>query len=353
MLTHRNLNAFVYLHRTAQREFLPRGGRTLCLNSLFVIAGFCVTVHLILCAGLTSVLLPDVRPGDLAKMAEKTRSVILLCAAAELERTMVSGKNYDLSSVKRIYVGGEPLSPALEKKLQVYLESCGAKEALCNSYGLTEACSGFCIWPAGIYVPGGAGIPMLGVNVSVFDPETGEELRYGEEGELCVTGPVVMKGYLKRPEETAKMLRRHKDGAVWLHTGDLGKMNENGVVFVLDRVSQGMDVGGKKIYPAKIQRVLSGFDRIDSCAVTGKDGKLAAYIVPVPGISTEEWPAFVAALKGYAESHLPPEERPDDYVYLDALPRLPSGKTDLRKLALVGEITTKMWEHAEQNREKK
>ncbi len=342
MLTHRNLNSFAFLHKTAQRRHLPKGGRTLCLNSLFSIAGLSVTVHIPLCSGRASVLLPDYSPRHLAETVEQYRSNNITCTVNELEMMMASGKKYDFSFVNRVQIGGEPLSPALERKVLAYLESCGAKAALYNSYGMTEACSGFCTWPAGYYVPGGAGIPMLGINMSVFDPETGDELRCGEEGELCITGPIVMKGYFARPEETARILRPHKDGAVWLHTGDLGYMNEDGVVFVLDRVSRGMDIGGKKVYPAKTQRVLSGFDSVYKCAVVGTDGTLTAYIVPAPEVTREKWPEFVAALKRCAASSLPPEARPERYLYLDTLPMLPTGKTDLRALSAMGGLLQKI-----------
>ena len=353
MLTHRNLNSFVFFHRLPRRGYGIKRGTAPCPNSLHTAAGLSATLLIPLCSGWTSVLLPDYRPKDLAETVEKYRSSLITCNANALEMMIASGKKYDFSFVKRVMIGGEPLSLELEKRVIAYLESCGAKVALYNSYGMTETCGAFCTAPSGYYVPGSVGIPMVGINMSVFDPETGKELRFGEEGELCITGPIVMKGYFGQPDETAKMLRRHEDGNIWLHTGDLGYMNEDGGVFVLDRVSRGMDVGGKKVYPGKTQRTLSGFSSIIKCAVTGKGGKLMAYIVPAPEITQEKWPDFITAMKDYVASALPPEERPENYVYLDLLPTLPSGKINLRALSSMGELMTKIQQPAPRSESKK
>lgn len=103
---------------------------------------------------------------------------------------------------------------------------------------------------------------------SIVNPNNDAELPYGEEGEICICGPTVMKGYLNNAEETASTLRRHEDGNLWLHTGDLGYMDEDGFVYYKQRMKRLIIVSGINVYPSQVENAIDAHpDVLLSCAV--------------------------------------------------------------------------------------
>lgn len=130
------------------------------------------------------------------------------------------------------------------------------------------AAASFCV--NDIYKSGSVGIPSISLIVSIFHPETGEELSYGEEGEICITGPSMMKGYYNRPEETANVMRRHADGKVWIHSGDIGYMDEDGFLFVKGRVKRMITrFDGHKVFPVNMESMVSEHENVRNCCVIG------------------------------------------------------------------------------------
>ena len=107
-----------------------------------------------------------------------------------------------------------------------------------EGYGTTECVTASCLTPFDTYREGSIGIPLSDTYYAIVNPHNDTELPYGEEGEICICGPTVMKGYLNNAEETASTLRRHKDGNLWLHTGDLGVMDEDGFVYYKQRMKR-------------------------------------------------------------------------------------------------------------------
>ena len=103
----------------------------------------------------------------------------------------------------------------------------------------------------------------------ICNPETGEELEIGEEGEICVNGPTLMQGYLNNPEETNNILRKHKDGKLWLHTGDIGYIASNGIVYYTQRLKRMIVVSGFNVYPSMIESTLEKHPAIKKACVIG------------------------------------------------------------------------------------
>ena len=134
---------------------------------------------------------------------------------------------------------------------------------------MTESVAATAYTFPGTNEPGSIGIPMVGNSYKICNPETGEELKIGEEGEICVNGPTLMAGYLNNPKETKQMLRKHKDGKTWLHTGDIGYIASNGLVFYTQRLKRMIIVSGFNVYPSMIEEVLEKQPAIKKACVIG------------------------------------------------------------------------------------
>ena len=131
--------------------------------------------------------------------------------------------------VKYVISGGDSLSPEKNKKVNEFLKEHNCDAHIMQGYGMTETTGPVSIGALGSDKPGSIGIPLPGNKIKILDLDTKEEKKYGEIGEICITGPILMKEYLDNPEETKKMMVKHEDGNLWVHTGDLGYMDEDGV----------------------------------------------------------------------------------------------------------------------------
>ena len=198
-----------------------------------------------------------------------------------------------MTFLKYIISGGDYLRVPQEVKINNFLHEHGAKVNILKGYGMTESVAATCYTFPGTNEPGSIGIPMVGNSYKICDPETMEELPLGEEGEICVNGPTLMMGYLNNPEETMKMLRKHKDGETWLHTGDIGYISPNGIVYYTQRLKRMIVVSGFNVYPSVIENTISKLDFVDKVCVIGIPHK---YKMHVPK-------AFVVLKKGIKPSN--------------------------------------------------
>lgn len=224
-------------------------------------------------------------------------------------------------SLKLCFSGAAPLSDATRERWED-LTGCRIYEG----YGLTE---GTCIVTSapldGTFKPGTVGIPIPGTEIRILD-ETGQELPPGMPGEVVVRGPQVMRGYLNRPEETGEAIR---DG--WLHTGDIGIMDEDGFLRIVDRKKDMLIVSGFNVYPAEVEAALSSHPGVQEVAVVGvpdaKTGEAPiAYVVRRdPALDEQD-------LRRHAEGELTNYKRPRRYVFVDELPKSPVGKILRREL---------------------
>lgn len=178
---------------------------------------------------------------------------------------------------------------------------------------------------------------MVKTVVAAFDLESCEELRYGQEGELCISSPTVMMGYYNDPELTAKVLRKHADGQIWLHTGDLGTVSEDGIVTVKGRMTRMIFVfPTAKIYPQALENAVSkvsGVQEVVFCEIPDKahDGFFlpVCFIVPDGTCGSEQVRINVAQ---YCEEAFPDYSRPKAIYIRDHLPLTKVGKPDIRAL---------------------
>ena len=175
----------------------------------------------------------------------------------------------DMSQLKYIISGGDFLSVQAETRINIFLHKHGAGVNILKGYGMTESVAATCYTFPGTNEPGSIGIPMVGNTYKIVDPDSLEEKPLGEEGEICVNGPTLMMGYLNNKEETDNVLKKHKDGKVWLHTGDIGYISPNGIVYYTQRLKRMIVVSGFNVYPSMIENVILKHNAVDKVCVIG------------------------------------------------------------------------------------
>ncbi len=233
-----------------------------------------------------------------------------------------AGDKYDTSSLERCSISAAPVSPELYR---AFSEKFKCK--MYEGYGLTEAAPAVALCrPSMKMKSGSCGVPVPGVEVKIFDLND-KELPPNEQGEIVVRGPNVMKGYYKNPEATAEALR-----GGWLHTGDVGYMDEEGYLFITDRIKDMVIKGGYNIYPSEIEGYLDENPAIQEVAVIGipdeKYGEeIMAFVVKMPNqeITEEEVIQF-------AQSKMTPFKSPSRVKFVNALPKNLVGKIQKKEL---------------------
>ena len=249
-------------------------------------------------------------------------------------------KNKDLSFIRNYAAGGDSLSLGAEQTVNQFLKAHGVEYPLAKGYGMTEVSSAATIAAGNVTKPGSVGIPMVNTLVSAFEPGTEKELPIGQRGELCISGPGMMKGYYNKPDETAMILRTHADGRVWVHTGDLGYLDEDGFVYLDSRIKRLIiRHDGFKVFPSMIENVVSQHPAVHQCSVVGcadKDhvqGRLPfVYIVLNPAAAGVKKKQIVKELRQMCMEELPEYVQPVAYKFIAEMPMTPVGKFDYRKL---------------------
>ena len=216
-----------------------------------------------------------------------------------------------------------------------FLHTHGATIDISKGYGMTESVAATAYTFNETNEPGSIGIPMVGNSFKICNPETQEDLPFGEEGEICVNGPTVMVGYLNNKEETKKILKRHKDGKIWLHTGDLGYISPDGIIYFTGRLKRMIVSSGFNVYPSVIEEIIEQHPDVAKCCVIGiphkyKQHVAKAFIVlerdrkPNPQIKKE---IIELCKKNLAVYSLPKE-----YEFRDSLPKTLYNKIDYKEL---------------------
>ena len=233
--------------------------------------GLGVCVHTPLCLKVETILMPEYDANRFYKIWKNDKPHVILGVPTLWEGMINNPKfaNVDMSQLKYIVSGGDYLSIPAETRINEFLHKHGAHVNIAKGYGMTESVAATAYTFPGTNEPGSIGIPMVGNIYKICDPETGEELEIGQEGEICVNGPTLMKGYLNNEEETKKMLREHKDGNIWLHTGDIGYIATNGIVYYTQRLKRMIVVSGFNVYPAVIEQTLEKHPAVKKACVIG------------------------------------------------------------------------------------
>lgn len=253
---------------------------------------------------------------------------------------LINWGNVDLSYMIAPMVGGDSMPIDMEEKVNAFFDRHGAKWHVVKGYGMSEvsAAVSVCVSNQSNKL-GSVGIPFAHTVISVFDPETGEEMTYNQKSEICMTGPNTMIGYYDNQEETEKILRKHGDGRIWVHSGDLGYMDEDGCLFVEGRLKRMIvRYDGFKVYPNQIETVLLKNPYVHSCCAVGKDdsmhsqGRLPVVFIVIKDNSGLTQNDIRTQLRELCIKELPEYAQPMEILFINKLPLTPIGKIDYRAL---------------------
>ncbi len=336
LLSNLNFNALKEQIIATNPIFKP-GDKMLAVMPMFHGFGLGVTIHSMLANGGRCILVPRFTAETYAKDIVKHRCNFIAGVPtlyeALLRQPRMAGA--DLSCLKGVFSGGDSLSVELKKRFDAFLAEHNASIQVREGYGTTECVTASCLTPLHLQKEGSIGQPFPDTYYKIVDVGTNIEVPYGTEGEICISGPSVMLGYLDQPEETANTLRVHGDGRVWLHTGDLGTMDEDGFIYFKQRLKRMIVTSGYNVYPSQIENILDGFESVQMSCVIGvpdpyKVQKVKAFVMLKPGYEPNE--ETKQNILAYCKKNIAKYAMPYDIEFRESLPKTLVGKVAYRVL---------------------
>ena len=336
LLTNRNFNALARQIAATNPMFRP-GDKMLSAMPLFHGFGLGVCIHSMLANGGRCVLVPRFTAKSYAGLITKYRCNFIAGVPTLYEALLrIPGmERADLSCLKGVFSGGDSLSVELKKKFDRFLYDHKATIQVREGYGTTETVTACCLTPPNMFKEGSIGIPFPDTYIKIVRPGTDEELPYGEEGEILLAGPTVMKEYINHPEETARTLRRHSDGLTWVYTGDLGTMDDEGFIYFRGRAKRMIVTSGYNVYPAQLENILDANESVQMSCVIGvpdpyRMQRVKAFVMLKPGVpASDETRADILA---YCEKRIARYAMPKEIEFRDELPKTLVGKVAYRVL---------------------
>ena len=335
-LTNLNFNALGAQIIATNPMFRP-GDKMLAVMPMFHGFGLGVSIHSMLVNGGCCILVPRFTPDSYAKLLLKYRCNLIAGVPTLYEALLrlPKMKNADLSCLKGVYSGGDSLSVELKKRFDKFLFDHHATIQVREGYGLTECVTASCLTPYHISREGSIGIPFPDTYYKIVEHGTQKELPAGTDGEICLAGPTVMMGYLHHPEETAQTLQTHADGLTWVHTGDLGYMDEDGFVYFKQRIKRMIVTSGYNVYPSQMENIFDAHELVQMSCVIGvpdklKMQKVKAFVMLKPGVPANEETKDV--LMTYIRKNVAKYALPYDIEFRSELPKTLVGKVAYRVL---------------------
>ncbi len=339
MFTNTSINAvaFNFIHNNFEHE---NGHSFLGIIPVFTSYGIACGTHMPLVMGLTLIPVPQFKPAEFGKLVKKYKPNHMVSTPAFYETLMNSRevRNMDLSFLITLGSGGDTMNEGLEERFSRFMAEHNIKYPLAQGYGLSEMSSAVTFCAGNVYKSGSVGIPSITTTVGIFDSESGKELGAGQVGEVCATGPNMMKGYFGEPEETAHIMREHEDGKLWIHSGDLGYLDEDGFLFIVGRLKRMITrFDGHKVFPVNIESLVAARDDVQNCCVVGvKDrehsqGDYPLVVVTLYGDDAED-EGKCRDIYATCQAELEERGRPVAVIPVKEIPLTPMGKNDYRTL---------------------
>ncbi len=336
LLTNLNFNALSQQVIATNPMFRP-GDKMLAAMPIFHGFGLGVCIHTMLTQGGRCILVPRFTPKSYAKDLVKHRCNFIAGVPTLYEALLrlEDMEGADLSCLKGVFSGGDSLSIELKKKFDKFLYDHKATIQVREGYGTTETVTACCLTPTHMYKEGSIGLPFPDTYIKIVEPGTAKELPYGQEGEILLSGPTVMQGYMDQPEETAQTLRHHEDGLTWVYTGDLGTMDDQGFVFFKGRAKRMIVSSGYNVYPAQLENILDAHPLVQMSCVIGvpdpyKMQKVKAFVKLVPEAAAND--ATKKILLDYCRENIAKYAMPYDIAFKDEMPKTLVGKVAYRVL---------------------
>ena len=338
MFTNQACNAMALQGKYVALRF-DRGKKMMNQVPPFLAFNILCSLHMPLCRHMQMVLLPDYRPDQFAMRIVKTKATACLAGPADwsnfIDDRKWSRRRPDLSVLVSPISGSDALPLQIKRRINEILKANGCNEVILEGYGMTEIGSAACSNMPGINNEKSVGIPFSLNNFCIYDSETNQEMKYGERGEICMTGATLMKGYYNNADETKKALRKHKDGKVWLHSGDLGYIDRNGFIYIEGRIKRIIvRHDGIKVSPFETEKVIMKHKSVETCCVVGVTDHIyqhgqnpIAFVVLKDGFQED-----IEEIERHCRDHLSEKYLPIKYVLCDSLPVTDNGKVNYRLL---------------------
>lgn len=335
MLSNRNINAESACDGMMIRQVVP-GATVLSILPLFHCFGLGVCIHTPLSRGMGCILIPAFSHKEFADIIRKNEPNFIVGVPTLFEALINTKlKRDDLKSVTAVICGGDALNETLRNKVNDFLKSHGSDAKIRVGYGLTEGSGAVCLSPENAFADGIIGVPFPNMDFKIVKNDTFKEQPVGKDGEICISGPLVMMGYLNDDAETAQALRLHEDGKIWLHTGDLGYLGEDGMIYFAQRLKRIIISSGYNIYPTHLESIINSHEGVLTSTVIGIDhhykGQVPkAFIVLKPGYKAGK--KVEREIRELLERNVPIYALPVAYEFRDKLPQTLVGKVAFKKL---------------------
>ena len=330
LLTNLNFNALA-MQTQAAGDCVEAGKKMLAIMPVFHGFGLGVCIHTAFISGVTAILVPQFSIQSYTGLLKKYKPNYI-AGVPTLYEALLRLQNIDdldMSQLKGVFSGGDSLSVELKRKVDAFLQTHKATVQVREGYGLTECVTASCLTPRDFFKEGSIGIPYPDTYYKIVRRGTQETLPYGEEGEIVLSGPTVMKGYDNNDDETAQALRAHPDGRVWLHTGDLGMMDEDGFIYFRQRIKRMIISSGYSIYPSQLENIIESHEKVLISCVIGvpddyKMWRIKAFVVLRD--SREATDEIKASILEHCRKNIAKYALPREFEYRKDLPRTLVGK---------------------------
>lgn len=330
LLSNLNFNALALQTGTSGNCLQP-GHLMLAVMPIFHGFGLGVCIHTVLYWGATAILVPQFNAKSYCKLLDQYKPNYIAGVPTLFEALlrMDDAQNLDMSQLEGIFSGGDSLSIELKNKVDAFLKAHGSKEQIREGYGTTECVTASCLTPRNFFKEGSIGIPFPDTYYKIVTPYTQDQAEYGAVGEICISGPSVMQGYMNNPKETAQTLQMHADGRVWLHTGDLGVMDAEGFIYFKQRLKRMIITSGYNVYPSQVENVIDSHPDVLLSTVIGvkddyKMQRVKAFIVPKPGVEADE--ALKTSILEHCRQNMAKYAMPQEIEFRSELPHTLVGK---------------------------
>lgn len=335
LLSNLNFNALGTMCTNMIKQAIP-GSSVLGILPLFHGFGLGVCIHTPLSKGMTCILIPSFSAKKFGDIIKKNQPSFIAGVPTLYEALIQTdmGPN-DLKCVTSAICGGDALNSTLRDKVNTYLYEHGSSAKIRVGYGLTEGTGACCLSPENVFNDGIIGAPLPDMYFKIVKPATHEECEPGEDGEICISGPLVMMGYVNDDAETMQALRYHEDGKLWLHTGDVGYLGEDNLIYFSQRIKRIIVSSGYNIYPTYLESIINSHEAVLTSTVIG---------IPHP-YKGQVAKAFIVLKSGYKESKKIENEikdllsksvaayaLPKEYEFRERLPQTKVGKVAFREL---------------------
>lgn len=335
LLSNLNINAESMCDYTVIRQCTP-GATVLSILPLFHCFGLGVCIHTPLIRGMGCILIPAFSHKQFGEIIKKNEPSFIVGVPTLFEAlTNTKLKKDDLKSVQAAICGGDALNQTLRDKVNKCLQDHGSPAKIRVGYGLTEGSGAVCLSPENSFKDGIIGAPMPDMYFKIVKKDTFTEVPAGEVGEICISGPLVMMGYLNDEAETAQTLRVHEDGKLWLHTGDMGYLADDGFIYFAQRLKRIIISSGYNIYPTHLESIINSHEAVLTSTVIGIDhhykGQVPkAFVVLKPGYKAGK--KVEREIRALLERNVPLYALPVAYEFRDKLPQTLVGKVAFKKL---------------------